>query len=532
MEVLELGVLERAVDARRGETDRGPPAVEVLFDPRHRVVGERLDGPLVAAAVRADQPGALGVSQCLEHAVGPTSGGLSAELGGPEDGCRGRLVEVVADPVGAVVRSRADPPRVKQPRRVAPVVGRDLLPEDVGALEKERALLGEEDLVGAEVDLRGIGLDLAEVRVDRPRDRRVGPEPELEVEARRRQELAVVVERVGGIGLGEGRAEGSVGQELEALGRLEVGEPVELSEERHLLSRLARSRRPEAVLVEPLDKARDLKPPGLPGFLRIAQLRERNAELRDPAPVVDPRAPLPHGVPADVGLGVVEAEQVALDAGRVEPEHERGAPIVIGVEAHVDPVRRRVLVPPGQPADDQRRPGVVRANPDVHRDVVIQDAKLGAKPRGLALVRLALPEVGVDRRGLPRRLVEAPVDREGAGRRGRSRDPARELGGRDRLRGVGGVGGDQHLRLGRGARSGRARDHERGYGDRGAHLGSTTGRQGRGIPRLTPPRFVLPLGVAQDYLTRGHPDLIGDHDRAGDELELAETPVEHRVEGL
>src|SRR5258707_264848 len=70
--------------------------------------------------------------------------------------------------------------------------------EDVDALEEERPLLGKEELEGAEVEEHLIGLDLAEVGIEREVERERRRQPELEIGA----DVAVergAVERVGAL---------------------------------------------------------------------------------------------------------------------------------------------------------------------------------------------------------------------------------------------------------------------------------------------------------------------------------------------
>ena len=98
-----------------------------------------------------------------------------------------RMVVPVGE-VGVAVESRqlrraADAARIEQVLAAAVVhrVAVDVEAEQPGALDEERAPLLEERLEGAEVEHRGIGLDLAEVRIDRAVQREVGRDAVLEV---------------------------------------------------------------------------------------------------------------------------------------------------------------------------------------------------------------------------------------------------------------------------------------------------------------------------------------------------------------
>ncbi len=177
--------------------------------------------------------------------------------------------------------------------------------------------------------------------------------------------------------------------------------------------------RPHRDLVQAAHGAPDLEPPGLHAVARVAELRERNAQLGRPAQRVDGRRGLPHGVPRLVEIRVALVERVALDARRVHLE--RGAPEVIveRVEDDLDPVGVGVPVAPDEPAHDPgRAQRVVHARADVDRLAIVQEPHLGALRRGLSGVGLRLPKPGRRRRRAPRRLVEAAVDRQRARPRG------------------------------------------------------------------------------------------------------------------
>ena len=66
---------------------------------------------------------------------------------------------------------------------------------------KNGPLLGEERLGGREVDLRRVGLDLAEVGIDRRVEREVRAKARLQIGAGARAEVAALVERVSRIGV-------------------------------------------------------------------------------------------------------------------------------------------------------------------------------------------------------------------------------------------------------------------------------------------------------------------------------------------
>ena len=79
--------------------------------------------------------------------------------------------------------------RPRRPRRSRADAAAAELTEEGGALDEERALLGEEGLEGREVHDGRIHLDLAEVRIHRGVQREVGPETELRVHAAAGREI-------------------------------------------------------------------------------------------------------------------------------------------------------------------------------------------------------------------------------------------------------------------------------------------------------------------------------------------------------
>src|SRR5690606_28826207 len=91
--------------------------------------------------------------------------------------------------------------------------------EDVSPLEEERPLLLEEDLAGAEVDLRRIRLHLAEVRVDGAGQGEARAEPGLEIEPGARQPAGAVAERIAAGRRLQADAAEQVRQQLQARAR-------------------------------------------------------------------------------------------------------------------------------------------------------------------------------------------------------------------------------------------------------------------------------------------------------------------------
>src|SRR5690606_38896788 len=107
----------------------------------------------------------LGRGDRVERADRPAARGLAAELERAVDRRGVRLRRVRAVRRGRPVGRGADAPRVEE--LLAPdVSGGQVKAEQIAALDEERPLLLEEGLDVGEVDDRGIGIDLSEIRVD------------------------------------------------------------------------------------------------------------------------------------------------------------------------------------------------------------------------------------------------------------------------------------------------------------------------------------------------------------------------------
>ena len=170
--------------------------------------------------------------------------------------------------------------------------------------------------------------------------------------------------------------------------------------------------RGDGVFTAAADDAFELHAPREHTIGPKAELIERDAILRGPSARIDRRRDAPHGVPRVVIL-VDRLHLVALHAGGVDVEAERGAVVVIAVEHDAEPVG---ITEPHVAAAESGGDGsgIVHARADVQRLVVVEHAHLGALARPLTLARIDLREDVGDGRGGPRALVEIAVEPNGA----------------------------------------------------------------------------------------------------------------------
>src|SRR5258706_11473272 len=96
------------------------------------------------------------------------------------------------------------------------------------------------------------------------------------------------------------------------------------------------------------DLAADGQTKGVRLGRRVAQLAEGNAELGHPTGGIDAGRGVPHCVPRDVFVGVVENRDVALDARGIDRELEAAALVVVRVDQDLDLVGRGALIAASQ----------------------------------------------------------------------------------------------------------------------------------------------------------------------------------------
>ena len=207
-----------------------------------------------------------------------------------------------------------------------------------------------------------------------------------------------------------------VRHQLEPLDRSVHRQPAKLTERRDVAVRAARQQRPGRGFLQPADVARHREAKRI-GLRRVeSQLRKRNPELGRPAVLIARDAHVPHRIPAVIAAVVVEPVAIHLDAGRVDAELVRGAPVVVGVDQHAHPVAGRFVVAASEVGDDLAWLGIVGADLDEEGGRVVRDSKLGALARLAAIVRLALHEAAGRRYRLPHRRIQLAGDADGIGR--------------------------------------------------------------------------------------------------------------------
>ena len=118
---------------------------------------------------------------------------------------------------------------------------------------------------------------------------------------------------------------------------------------------------------------------------------------------------IPDCIPADVTLRVIVVVHVEFDAGRIDREVKRGAPVVKGVEHHVHPIGGDVRIPARQWGEDAVR-RVVGAHADINGVAHKDDTRFGASRRGNTTLRVVLREIGGDRCRQPNGVIEVTVE--------------------------------------------------------------------------------------------------------------------------
>ena len=251
------------------------------------------------------------VSVLSSSATGPSARRLAGQLGRAVDRRRRWPIDVVV--VRRLVgRRAADAPAVELALGAAIAVA-DRQLEHVDALEKERALLGEVELVRGQVDLLGIGFDLAEIGIDRRRQRERRSQAVLQIEADVAYRRHVLRQRAVEIDRLDVDAAGDVRQQLEATRGRQVADAAERSKLADDLRRGARPRRPRRLLLRARDVAHDLQAPVVEVVRReFRQLVERDPETRRSSRACRIEAsPCRH-----------TASHVRIEAGVVERDHK------------------------------------------------------------------------------------------------------------------------------------------------------------------------------------------------------------------
>jgi hypothetical protein len=286
-------------------------------------------------------------------------------------------------------------------------------PEQVAPLDEEWTPLVEEGLEGAQVHFRGVGLHLAEVRVDGGIERQGGSEPDLEIAAQADRRPGATGEGIVGIDLAESSAlHGDVWQEFHACRRPQGSQSGQPAHPRRPAVLLASHEHPVRGRIAVRHPAHDVEPPVPIGPGVEAELRERNPRFGRPPVVVHRGGHRPNGIPRLVlpVEAVGRMEDVAPGAARGDQERVRGDAIVAGVEGDPQFLGRHPAVASADQGPDPARGASVHPGPDDEVMVGDQESNLGRVAGGDPLHRLSLDEVrGRHRRG-PDRLIEATID--------------------------------------------------------------------------------------------------------------------------
>ena len=235
-----------------------------------------------------------------------------------------------------------------------------------------------------------------------------------------------------------------VRQQLDVAIAREPADPVQLADVLHAAGAVARDEVPLILFLVAVHPAPRVEPPDLLFLSAVAQLTERDLELRGPGVRLEADLAVPHGVPAHVPAFVGE-HQVNLGAGRGQVEFEPRSLVEVTVEADAGDVAGEVVTPRRVAVDE--RGIVVRPDGDVHVAIVVQDLELRLDRRGGALDGQLLDVVAAPRAFVPRGVVEPSVDlRRGSLEAHGVEDPRRA---RPPGR-IGGLGAIGRRRIGRG----------------------------------------------------------------------------------
>ena len=139
----------------------------------------------------------------------------------------------------------------------------------------------------------------------------------------------------------------------------EPADPVQLADVLHAAGAVARDEVPLILFLVAVHPAPRVEPPDLLFLRAVAQLTERDLELRGPGVRLEADLAVPHGVPAHVPAFVGE-HQVNLGAGRGQVEFEPRSLVEVTVEADAGDVAGQVVTPRRVAVDlrrDRRGPG-------------------------------------------------------------------------------------------------------------------------------------------------------------------------------
>ena len=275
--------------------------------------------------------------------------------------------------------------------------------EDVGVLQEEVALLGEEQPEPGEVDLPVVDLGRGEVGVDRKRcieqrrDLVEDIERGLPIEPRSAPSIEVVV-----------FDDAQRRHDIQPAALLQAFETRDRARDARV--ELAVARDPAQGLVIALNRALEVHSPGVVGGIERQRL-EGNRHFRGPAAVVARRCALPDPFPVRLDIGCVLIERIPAHAVGVDLEAITAAPVEIRVEYDREPV----LVPePLALAQDLRRDpfrvAVIEPCGNVQGVVVVGEAYLRRLGRFGVFDGIELMQVFDQCRPRPDLVVEHAVD--------------------------------------------------------------------------------------------------------------------------
>ena len=225
--------------------------------------------------------------------------------------------------------------------------------ENGRTLDKKRPPLVEECLAVAQVHHGGIDFNLAEIGVDGGVEGQIRAQADFRVGAEPRVERRSVVERIAEsvrCKCGAGRR---VGHDLEPPRRLDALDPYQIRKARHEAPAIPRRVRDVVELVFARDVAPEIDPPHVLAALDEPQLGVGDPQLGGPPPRIPRHLTLPDAVPRVVVPVVVEERAVIERAGRIDPEVEAAALVVIGIDVDLEAVGIGALIAPCQARDDR-----------------------------------------------------------------------------------------------------------------------------------------------------------------------------------
>src|SRR6266566_1896686 len=202
-------------------------------------------------------------------------------------------------------------------------------------------------------------------------------------------------------------------RDLEAPWRRDALDPHEIREPRHEASGLARRVDDVIELVLARDIAAEIDAPHVLRAFHEPELGVRDAHLDGPPRRVPGDLPFPHAVPGVVVPVVVEERAVIERPGRIDPEVEAAALVVIGIDVDLEAVGAGALIAACEAPDDRIGMRVVKPRPDVERRVVVRHEDDRALGRHRPLIGIALRKPGEPLGGLPEGFVQHTVDRDG-----------------------------------------------------------------------------------------------------------------------